>query len=103
MILFRITNSSAVLSIGAGAVSDVAAPNERGKYMAVFQCELPMLRKLTYIVGVMLGPAVGPFLGGLFAQTLGWRSIFWFLVIASVSGAEVQTDLQLVAIVPFVL
>lgn len=40
----------------------------------------------------MLGPAIGPFLGGVFAETLGWRSIFYFLVIASV-----------VVIVPFVL
>jgi MFS family permease len=28
-------------------------------------------------------PAIGPVLGGIFAETLGWRAIFWFLVIAS--------------------
>lgn len=32
------TGGSAVLSIGAGAVSDIAAPREKGKYMSVFQC-----------------------------------------------------------------
>lgn len=31
----------------------------------------------------MLGPAFGPLLGGIFAETLGWRSIFWFLTIAT--------------------
>lgn len=31
----------------------------------------------------MIGPAFGPLLGGIFAQTLGWRAIFWFLVIAT--------------------
>ncbi|BEI95796.1 hypothetical protein CcaverHIS631_0107450 [Cutaneotrichosporon cavernicola] len=63
---------SAVISIGAGAVADIAAPRERGKYMAIFTC------------GAMIGPAIGPFLGGLLAQTLGWRSVFWFLTIATI-------------------
>lgn len=31
----------------------------------------------------MLGPSFGPLLGGIFAETLGWRSIFWFLTIAT--------------------
>lgn len=65
------TGGSAVISIGAGAVADIAAPRERGKYMAIFTC------------GAMIGPAMGPFLGGLLAQTLGWRAIFWFLAIAT--------------------
>ena len=29
-----------------------------------------------------LSSLVGPVLGGIFTGTLGWRSIFWFLVIA---------------------
>lgn len=28
-----------------------------------------------------LGPSLSPILGGAFSQSLGWRSIFWFLVI----------------------
>jgi MFS family permease len=62
---------SAVISIGAGAISDIAEPRERGKFMAVFQS------------GAMIGPAFGPLLGGVFAETLGWRAIFWFLTILS--------------------
>ncbi len=31
--------------------------------------------------GTMMGPALGPVIGGILAQFLGWRSIFWFLVI----------------------
>ena len=29
----------------------------------------------------MIGPAIGPVLGGVLSYTLGWRSIFWFLTI----------------------
>lgn len=31
----------------------------------------------------MIAPAIAPIIGGLLAQFLGWRSIFWFLVITS--------------------
>ena len=31
--------------------------------------------------GALIGPAIGPVLGGILAQFLGWRAIFWFLVI----------------------
>ncbi|ORY25281.1 major facilitator superfamily domain-containing protein [Naematelia encephala] len=65
------TGGSAVIAIGAGSVADVAEPRERGLFMSIFQC------------GAMIGPAFGPLLGGVFADTLGWRSIFWFLVIAT--------------------
>jgi hypothetical protein len=65
------TGGSAVISIGSGCVADIAEPRERGKYTAFFQ------------VGAMMGPALGPLIGGVLAQTLGWRSIFWFLVIAT--------------------
>lgn len=59
-----------MISIGSGCVADIAEPRERGKYTAFFQ------------VGAMCGPALGPLIGGILAQTLGWRSIFWFLTIS---------------------
>ena len=59
------------MSIGVGAIGDVAEPRERGKYMAIFQA------------GVQIGPSFGPVLGGIFASTLGWRSIFIFMSIAT--------------------
>ena len=34
-----------------------------------------------YQTGNIVPLAVGPILGGVFAQTLGWRAIFWFLTI----------------------
>lgn len=36
------TGGSGVVSIGAGAISDVALPREKGKYMAVFQVSLDL-------------------------------------------------------------
>ncbi|ODO09248.1 hypothetical protein I350_02848 [Cryptococcus amylolentus CBS 6273] len=65
------TGGSAVIAIGYGCVADVAEPRERGTYAALFQS------------GALLGPALGPLIGGILTQTLGWRSIFWFLVIAT--------------------
>ncbi|WVW79763.1 hypothetical protein I302_101733 [Kwoniella bestiolae CBS 10118] len=65
------TGGSAVIAIGYGCVTDVAEPRERGKYSAAFQ------------VGAMLGPALGPFIGAVLTDGLGWRSIFWFLAIAT--------------------
>lgn len=50
-------------------VADIVTRAERGKYMAYAS------------MGVTLGPAFGPLIGGLLDQFLGWRSIFWFLTI----------------------
>lgn len=61
--------SSGTIALGYGVMSDVATPAERGKYLG------------PAAAGVMLAPAIGPTIGGLLAQYLGWRSIFWFLAI----------------------
>lgn len=63
--------SSGTVSFGYGVIADVTTTSERGKFLG------PMA------AGVMVGPALGPVIGGLLAQYLGWRSVFWFLVIIS--------------------
>lgn len=63
--------SSGTIALGYGVISDIATPAERGKYLG------PVAS------GVMLAPAIGPTIGGLLTQYLGWRSIFWFLAIIS--------------------
>ena len=63
--------SASTIAIGAGVVGDITTREERGGYMGFYQ-------------GLLLAPnAIGPILGGLFSQTLGWRAIFWFLTIAA--------------------
>ncbi|KAL5358959.1 MFS general substrate transporter [Aspergillus floccosus] len=61
------TSGAAV--VASAVTSDLITRAERGKYIAYTS------------LGFTVGPALGPILGGILAQFLGWRSIFWFLVI----------------------
>lgn len=63
------TGSSGAIALGFGVVADISTSSERGTYMGIVG------------TGTMMGPALGPVIGGILAQFLGWRSIFWFLVI----------------------
>lgn len=63
--------SSTTIALSSGVVSDVATASERGSYMGLVTA------------GSLLGPSVGPVIGGLLSQYLGWRAIFWFLVVFS--------------------
>jgi MFS family permease len=63
------SGSSGTMALASGVVADIATAAERGKWMG-----------FTY-AGSVLGPAIGPLLGGILAEFLGWRAIFWFLVI----------------------
>ncbi|EIW66819.1 hypothetical protein TREMEDRAFT_13664, partial [Tremella mesenterica DSM 1558] len=70
MRILQATGGSATVAIGTGVISDVSMPQERGKYIGV------------YNFAGTFSMALGPVLGGVFSGTLGWRSIFWFLVIS---------------------
>ncbi|KAG8167304.1 hypothetical protein KVR01_002993 [Diaporthe batatas] len=65
------SGSSGTVALANAVVSDVATASERGTYIAYAS------------LGGVLGIAVGPILGGIFAEFLGWRAIFWFLVISA--------------------
>jgi len=67
--VIQATGNSATVALGAGVIADIAAPHERGGYLGIFGA------------GPLAGPSLGPIIGGALAQTLGWRSIFWFLAI----------------------
>ncbi|KAG6336870.1 hypothetical protein ID866_2228 [Astraeus odoratus] len=61
--------SSAVIAIGAATLADIYEPHQRGTMMGV------------YYSAPLLGPSLGPIIGGVLTQALNWRAIFWFLVI----------------------
>lgn len=61
--------SSGVLLMGAATLADVYDPHQRGTMVGIY-CSAPLL-----------GPSIGPIMGGVLTQTLGWRAIFWFLAI----------------------
>jgi MFS family permease len=65
------TGSSGAIALAYGVVADISTSSERGRYMGIVGA------------GTMMGPALGPVIGGILAQFLGWRSIFWFLVIVA--------------------
>ncbi|KAI5989014.1 major facilitator superfamily domain-containing protein [Pisolithus albus] len=61
--------ASAVLTIGAATLADVYEPHERGTVMGIYYC------------APLLGPSLGPIMGGVLTQTFSWRAVFWFLVV----------------------
>jgi len=66
---FQSGGSASAIALGAGVIGDISTSSERGGYFGIFN------------LGPQLAPCIGPALGGVLSQELGWRSIFWTLVI----------------------
>jgi multidrug resistance protein len=69
--MVQAVGGTAAIALTFAVVADIATSAERGKYMGYAGA------------GILFGPAFGPTLGGVLAERLGWRSIFWFLAIFS--------------------
>ncbi|KAK8001429.1 MFS multidrug resistance transporter [Apiospora marii] len=70
LIVFRILAggaSASVQAVGAGTISDIWEPRERGRAMGMFY------------LGPLMGPLLAPIIGGVLAEAFGWRSTLWFL------------------------
>ncbi|KAF4628097.1 hypothetical protein G7Y89_g10054 [Cudoniella acicularis] len=83
LIVFRFLagiGGSGCLTIGGGVIADLFHPDRRGLATAV------------YSLGPLFGPVVGPICGGFIAQRIGWRWVFWILLIA---GASVTIGIEL--------
>lgn len=68
LIAFRVIQgigSAMVFGTGVAILTSVFPPGERGKVLGI------------NVAAVYLGLSLGPFLGGLLTQQLGWRSIFF--------------------------
>ncbi|KAK5168208.1 uncharacterized protein LTR77_006777 [Saxophila tyrrhenica] len=68
----RVLNGAAgasVQAVGAGTIADIWEVKERGRAIGFFY------------LGPLCGPLLAPIIGGALNQTLGWRSIQWFLTI----------------------
>lgn len=67
------------LTIGAGVIGDLFMVEERGLATAIWS------------LGPLFGPVVGPICGGSIAEQVGWRWVFWVLLIASgVASAGIE-------------
>ncbi|KAG1876793.1 MFS general substrate transporter [Suillus tomentosus] len=64
--------SSAAISISAATLADIYDTHERGTRMGIFYA------------APLLGPALGPILGGSLSQVFNWRASFYFLLICGV-------------------
>ncbi|XXH04580.1 hypothetical protein Hte_010997 [Hypoxylon texense] len=74
LLLLRAVQSggcASMIALGAGLIGDIATGDERGGFFGWFN------------LGPMLAPCIGPAVGGVLSEHLGWRSIFWFLTIFS--------------------
>jgi multidrug resistance protein len=69
--MVQAVGGTAAIALVYAVVADIATSADRGKYMGYAGA------------GILVGPAFGPTIGGILAQYLGWRSIFWFLAIFS--------------------
>ncbi|KAH0605650.1 uncharacterized protein H6S33_004872 [Morchella sextelata] len=74
LIVFRFFSGiggSGCLTIGGGVISDLFPAEQRGKATAI------------YAMGPLFGPVIGPICGGFIAQRVGWRWVYWVLLIVS--------------------
>lgn len=72
LIIFRAIQASGTSSgqtLGAGVIADTINAENRGKAYGIFY------------VGPLLGHVIGPTIGGVLCQYLGWQSSFYFLAI----------------------
>ncbi|OAA63486.1 cycloheximide resistance protein [Niveomyces insectorum RCEF 264] len=73
LVIFRFlagVGGSCPVTLGTGSIADMIPHEKRAGAMAV------------YVIGVILGPAVGPICGGFLAPAAGWRWTFWLMAIA---------------------
>jgi multidrug resistance protein len=69
--MFAGMGGAGCLTIGAGLIADLFPIEQRGLATALWSC------------GPLIGPVAGPIAGGFMGETIGWRWIFWVVMIAA--------------------
>jgi multidrug resistance protein len=59
----------ATITIGSGTIADLMPKEKRGKAVSIWS------------TGTILGPMVGPIIGGYVTERAGWRWMFWAISI----------------------
>jgi EmrB/QacA subfamily drug resistance transporter len=67
--VFQGVGSAMIFGTGVAILTSVFAPHERGRILGI------------NVAAVYLGLSLGPFLGGILTEQLGWRSIFFSTVV----------------------
>ncbi|GAM42039.1 hypothetical protein TCE0_043f15654 [Talaromyces pinophilus] len=78
LIVFRLLagiGGSGCLTLGAGVIADLFPLTERARATALWS------------MGPLLGPVAGPICGGFIGETIGWRWVYWVLLIVGGSLA----------------
>ena len=76
--IFFALKISTYLILGAGVIGDIAGPSERGGFFGLYGLG-PMVSfiwhryDLKFRRRFQVGPCVGPVIGGVLADKLGWR------------------------------
>ncbi|KAL4984101.1 major facilitator superfamily domain-containing protein [Aspergillus falconensis] len=73
LIIFRLlagVGGSGCITLGAGVIADLFPVQQRG------------LATSLWSLGPLMGPVIGPIAGGFVGETIGWRWVFWLLLIA---------------------
>lgn len=74
LIVFRLLagiGGSGCITLGAGVIADLFPLHERAKATALWS------------MGPLLGPVAGPICGGFIGETVGWRWVYWVLLIVA--------------------
>ncbi|CEJ60542.1 Putative Synaptic vesicle transporter SVOP [Penicillium brasilianum] len=69
--LFAGMGGAGCLTLGAGLIADLFPVEQRGMATALWSC------------GPLIGPVAGPIAGGFIGETIGWRWVFWVVMIAA--------------------
>ncbi|EHK46037.1 uncharacterized protein TrAtP1_013129 [Trichoderma atroviride] len=82
LIVFRLlcgVGGSGCLTLGAGVIADLFPIESRG------------LATSLWSMGPLLGPVVGPICGGFISETVGWRWVFWvLLIVGGITSAGIE-------------